>query len=123
MLELNNGFVFCTNTSIIRFKILLQRVWKLLLPKFAMDELSKYSPSNNLLVWTYLTLKHIPLSHRYYVEFILSDLYPNGNIMQRDNSTFEEVTSVVSFFFILDKIHIVFTYLQSLSKTWILFYL
>ncbi|KYB26768.1 FIGNL1-interacting regulator of recombination and mitosis [Tribolium castaneum] len=95
MLELE----FYSSTIIVHLKVFTQRIFKMLPVDIQIEELVKYDP-NNISVWKIISTRNIPLSHRYYIEFILSDL-------DKTSQMNKEYYSVNDFMFLMETLDVV----------------
>ncbi|XP_044264211.1 uncharacterized protein C1orf112 homolog isoform X2 [Tribolium madens] len=83
ILELKLGS-FYSSPAIVHIRILTQRIFKILPVGIQIEELSKCDP-NNISIWKIISTRNIPLSHRYCIEFILSDLDDKTCLMDKEN--------------------------------------
>ncbi|XP_068894506.1 FIGNL1-interacting regulator of recombination and mitosis-like isoform X3 [Tenebrio molitor] len=73
--------IFQQTPETIFFKILAQRIFRILPNNVKIQELSK----NDTTIWKIINTRNVPLSHRFYIEFMISDLYEKSNIIEKED--------------------------------------
>lgn len=81
--------------AVVFLKILIQRIFTILPVDLQIEELTKYDP-NKISIWKIINTRNIPLSHRYYLEFILSDFDDKMCSVSKENYTITDFMYLVS---------------------------